>query len=147
MATAKKAPTKAPAKKPIKPAKHPGGRPSEYTPDCCDKVIAWGEQGKSKTWMAAKLGISRECIYEWARVHPEFSDALSRAMALSQMWWEDQGQANMLTPGFNAGVYNKALASRFPEDYTDKNKTELTGADGKPVSHSIEVSFVSASKG
>lgn len=108
----------------------PGGRPSKYDPAMCDQVLAWGEEGKSKTWMAAKLGISRQRLYDWEAEHEEFRDALTRAQALSQMWWEDAGQAGMYVQGFNAGVYNKQISNRFPEDHRDQTKVELAGSIG-----------------
>lgn len=117
-------------------------RPTTYDPEYCDLVIAWGAQGKSVTWMAAELDVSRATIYEWIEVHPEFSDAITRAKAKAQQWWEDAGQNGMLAPGFNAGVYTKSMAARFPEDWRDASRTELVGADGGPLKQSLTVEFV-----
>lgn len=111
----------------------PAGRPTDYKPEYCDHVIDWGAAGKSVTWMAAELGISRECIYEWMRVHPEFSDAIKKARAKAQQWWEDAGQNAMSAPGFNASIWSKSMAARFPEDWREKTETALTGADGGPL--------------
>lgn len=121
-----------------------GGRPTEYKPEYCEQVIAWGAQGKSITWMAGMLDISRECIYEWMRVHPEFSDAIARAKAKSQVWWEDTGQQAMFSKEFNAGVWTKSMAARFPEDWREKSETAITGAGGGPVQQTLTVEFVNA---
>lgn len=142
MATAKKAPTKAPAKKPIKPHARPG-QPTRYKPELCAQVIEWGREGKSKAQIASRLEICRQTLDNWCNDHPEFLDAITRARVHAQNWWEDKAQEYMLVPGFNASVWAKSMAARFPDDYTEKNRTELTGVDGKPVSHSIEVAFVS----
>lgn len=120
------------------------GRPSEYDPAYCERVIDWGMQGKSLTWMAAQLDISRECIYEWARVHPDFSDAISRAKARAQAWWEDKGETGMVAPGFNAGIWTKSMAARFPEDWREKSETALTGAGGGAIQQALTVEFVKA---
>jgi len=96
-------------------------------------VQEWGMIGKSRTWMAAQLDISRETIYEWEKTIPEFSDAITRAMAKSQAFWEDAGQAGIATQGFNATVWVKSMTSRFPADYTEKNKTEISGPGGTPM--------------
>lgn len=93
----------------------------------------WGALGKSRTWMAAQLDVSRDTIYEWERAVPEFSDAITRAMAKSQAFWEDTGQAGIATQGFNATVWVKSMTSRFPSDYTEKKQTELSGPNGKPM--------------
>lgn len=98
----------------------PPWRPSKYKAEFCESVIEWGRQGKSRTWMAAKLEISRECIYEWERQHPDFSDALKRAKALEQMWWEDAGQDGMTGEKFNTGVWARSMGCRFPDDWREK---------------------------
>lgn len=123
-------------------------RPSTYDPAYCEQVVTWGDEGKSLTWMAAHIGVSRECIYEWGRVHPEFSDALTQARLKCQAWWEDQGQAGLYVPGFNGGVWAKNMGSRFKDDWSDKSAVELTGKDGGPikseVAATVDVSNLSA---
>lgn len=119
-------------------------RPTDYRPEYCDQVIAWGEEGKSVTWMAAKLDVSRECVYEWARVHPEFSDALTRARAKAQAMWEDMGQDGIKSPMFNGSVWAKSMAARFPEDWRENKGVELTGAGGGPVQTAMTIEFVDA---
>lgn len=99
--------------------------------------------GKSRTWMAAQLDISRETIYEWEKTIPEFSDAITRAMAKSQAFWEDTGQAGIATQGFNAAVWVKSMTSRFPADYTEKNKTEVTTIGDQPVGK-VQIEVISA---
>jgi len=111
---------------------HAGGRPSKYDPAFCEQIIAWGAAGKSKTWMAAKLGVTRECIYEWDRTIPEFSYALKRAKALEQLWWEDAGQDGMGADKFNGQVWGRSMAARFPEDWRETSRQERTGPDGGP---------------
>lgn len=106
-------------------------------------VQEWGMIGKSRTWMAAQLDISRETIYEWEKTIPEFSDAITRAMAKSQAFWEDTGQAGITTQGFNSTVWVKSMTSRFPADYTEKNKTEISGPDGQSVGK-IQIEVISA---
>jgi hypothetical protein len=102
-------------------------RPTLYLQEYCETAIALGKDGKSIARLAAELDVSRECIYEWARVHPEFSDALTRMRNLSQAWWEDAGQNAMFTPGFNASVWAKSISCRFPDDWRDSTKTEHSG--------------------
>ena len=108
-------------------------RPSLYNPDYCERVLGWGAEGKSVTWMAAQLDVSRETIYEWERVHPEFSDALTRARAKCQAWWEDQGQNGISSPVFNGSVWAKNMGARFKSDWSEKSTVEVTGANGGPV--------------
>jgi len=118
-------------------------RPTLYLQEHCDTAIALGKEGKSIARLAAELDVSRECIYEWARVHPEFSDSLTRMRAYSQAWWEDAGQSAMYTPGFNASVWAKSISCRFPDDWRDSTKTEHSG--GVAIT-AIERTIVDASK-
>jgi hypothetical protein len=108
-------------------------RPTEYKQEFCEKVIEYGKQGKSVAWMAAELGVSKDSLYEWAKVHEEFSDAFTRAKLESQRWWEDKGQEGMVAPGFNASIWSRSMAARFPEDWRESKGVELTGKDGAAV--------------
>lgn len=137
MAKATKAPTE----------KHPRGRPTEFRPEYCDRIIEMGKAGMSIAQMAMGFDVCRNTIKTWAAEHPEFLTAYTRAKDYSQAWWEQSAQTGLLTPGYNASLWAKSMAARFPDDYTDRNKTELTGAGGGPLSQSIEVSFVGANKG
>jgi hypothetical protein len=110
-----------------------GGRPTEYKEDYCSKVLEWGSIGKSLTWMAAELDVSRDTVYEWAKVHPEFSDALTRARQRCQAWWEDQGQDGIKSPMFNGGVWAKNMGARFKADWGDTKSVEVSGKDGAPI--------------
>lgn len=98
-------------------------RPTDYLPEHCERVIELGRQGKSKAQIAADLDVARQTLDNWAGVHPEFLDALTRARDLAQAWFEDKGQDGLTTPGFNASLWAKQVSCRFREDYTDK--TEL----------------------
>ena len=115
----------------------PAGRPTDYRPEYCADVIEFGSQGKSLTWMAATLGIAKSTLQLWEKDIPEFSAAMTRARALSQQWWEDAGQQNMvMAPGqgtFNASVWSRSMAARFPEDWRENKGVELTGSNGGPV--------------
>lgn len=114
-------------------------RPTLYDPEFCDQVIAWGEQGKSLAWMAAHLDVSKQTVHNWMDAHPEFLDAITRAKAKAQAWWEDAGQAGMVGNGLNAGVWSKSMAARFPEDWRDNKGVEVTGSGGGPVVTRIEL--------
>jgi hypothetical protein len=116
------------------------GRPSKYKPEFCELVIEYGKAGKSAAWMAAELGVDKDSLYEWAKVHPEFSDAFTRARLESQRWWEDKGQSGMEAPGFNASIWSRSMAARFPEDWREKAAVEMTGANGGPIEHTHTVS-------
>jgi DNA-binding XRE family transcriptional regulator len=120
------------------------GRPSTYDPAFCDKVIEFGRMGKSRAWIAAELGVNRDTINEWEKVHPDFSVAMSHAKTLSQQWWEDAGQAGMMMPGFGATLWAKNVNCRFREDWGDKNDLTIKGDAANPlaVAGKMTVEFV-----
>lgn len=120
----------------------PAGQPTKYTSEYCVRVIALGREGKSIVQMASALDVHKDTLYEWAKVHTEFSDALTRAKQESQVWWEDVGQHALFAEKFQAGLWAKQMASRFPSDYTDRSKSEITGAEGGPVQSHLTVEFI-----
>lgn len=118
----------------------PAGRPTDYRAEYCERVVELGREGKSHAQIAAALDKARNTLYDWADVHPEFAQAMTRARDLSQAWFEDKGQGGLETPGFNASLWAKQVSARFPDDYTERQRRELTGANGGPVEqlHRIE---------
>ena len=109
------------------------GRPTDYLPEYCERVIELGKEGKSVVQMACELGVHKDSLYEWAKVHEEFSDAFTHAKQWSQHWWESKGQTGLESGGFNASLWSRSMAARFPDDYTERQKREVTGANGGPV--------------
>src|SRR5215470_2632380 len=92
------------------------GRPTDYQPTYCRRVEMLGRKGQSRAQIAAALKISRSTLYLWASEHPEFRDALARAKAAEQHWWEALGQANLNNPHFQGGLWCMSMAGRF-NDY------------------------------
>lgn len=112
----------------------PAGRPSTYEPDFCSSVVDFMGQGYSLTAFAGEIGVARETIYEWARVHPEFSDAVKAAMSARCCALEkgllDQGLAG---PQITARIF--ALKNAAPLDWRDRH--EISGPDGGPIAVSV----------
>lgn len=121
-----------------------GGRPSSYKPEYCALVIELGRQGKSVVQMACAIDVVRSTLYEWCKDHPEFSDAFTRAKQLSQDWWETQAQCGLTADKFNAQLWSRSMAARFPEDYQERKGLELTGAEGGPVKTVTRIELVAA---
>lgn len=100
------------------------GRPTDYLPAYCEQVKAWGKEGRSKAQIADRLDVARQTLDNWAAVHPEFLDALTRARDSAQAWFEDKGQDGLTAPGFNASLWAKQVSCRFREDYTEKTEVK-----------------------
>lgn len=115
------------------PVKRPVGRPSRYKPEFCDVAIEVGRHGGGPNDIACEIGVLRENLYDWAKVHPEFSTALKLAKQLEQKWWENKGVEGMGAERFNAVVWRTSMQARFRDDYTEKKITEVTGKDGGAI--------------
>lgn len=122
----------------------PAGRPSDYDPAFCEQVIELGKEGKSKAQMAAHFDVARSTIDKWAEAHEEFSEALNRAMAHCQAWWENKGMTGMEQPVFNAAVWKKSVEARFREDYTERQEQTHKGDPNNPIIHRVEMVIVDA---
>jgi hypothetical protein len=92
--------------------------------------------------MASQLDVTRDTLYEWGKVHPAFSDALTLARAHCQAWWEEKGRSGIADPRFNANLWMKNMGARFKQDWSEKASVEITGKDGGPIESSIAVRFV-----
>lgn len=127
--------------------KRPVGRPSDYDPAYCERVIELGREGKSRAEIASDLDCSRQTLANWERQHAEFLDALQRAKDEELAWWEAAARKG-LTQGssFNAAIWSKSVNGRFPnEPY--RERSEITGAGGVPLSPGVVTIFALPSNG
>jgi transcriptional regulator with XRE-family HTH domain len=99
-------------------AKSKGGRPTDYRPEHCARVIELGREGKSRAQIAAALDVSRQTIATWEKTHPGFLDAMTRAHDLALAWWEDQGARGIWAgKAFNATAFGLQMRNRFQHEY------------------------------
>ncbi len=116
-----------------KPEGYVFGRPTSYRPDYCELVIALGSEGKSKTEIAFEIGVVRQTLDDWASKHPDFSNALTRAKQAEQAWWERQGRTNLTAQIFQASMWSRSMAARFPEDWREKVGHVGGNKDDEPI--------------
>jgi len=118
------------------------GRPSKYREEFCERVIELGQGGASVVEMAHALGVVKQTLYDWEKEHPAFLDALTRAREASQVWWEAAGRIGLTADKFNASVWSRSMAARFPNDWSEKR---LLGSDpDNPLPSGFVVEFVKA---
>jgi transposase len=122
------------------------GRPSQYDPLYCERVIELGKLGKSVEQIAAQIGVGTKTMYNWRDEHPEFLHAMDIAKELELDWWENIAQSMMVedkdSAKLNSSIWSRSMAARFPKKYRESTKTEITGADGAPLVTGINVTFV-----
>ena len=112
-----------------KPDGYVFGRPTVWHDRFCNDVIKWGKLGKSITWMAAEIGVDKVTIYAWIKEKPDFSHAIERAKVFCQQWWEDAGQSGMTADKFNSAVWQKNMAARFRDEWTDTSNVNHGAQD------------------
>ena len=126
--------------------KRPVGRPTEYQAEYCEKVIELGKLGKSLEQMAMQMNISYRTLVRWRDAYEEFRHALEDAHALSQAYWEELAQAHIIEhkdgEKLNTGLWSRSMAARFPKNYSERVKQEITGAEGAPLLTGIKVEFI-----
>ena len=64
---------------PANNGKHPGGRPSKYTPELVAQICKDLEVGNMRRAVAAANGINKDTIQDWINTKPEFSDQVRRS--------------------------------------------------------------------
>lgn len=90
-------------------------RPSKYNSKLCEEVTKFMAEGYSKQALAGKLGISRDTLYEWGKVHKEFSDTIKVGESMSTLFWEQIGMDGMMgkIKGFRPAVWIFIMKNRF----------------------------------
>jgi DNA-binding XRE family transcriptional regulator len=116
-----------------KPAGYVFGRPTTYDPSFCELAIEAGRRGKSRTWIAAEIGVTRQTVDNWSKANTDFFDALELAKAFEQRWWEDIGQSGMEQQNISAPIWSRNMAARFRSDWTERQ--EVSGPEGGPIQH------------
>lgn len=108
-------------------ADKPFGRPTTYKNEYCQQLVDHMAEGFSFETFAATIDCNRDTLYEWCKVHKEFSDAKKDGMDKSQIYFEKLGKAAMLgkIEGFSASVWIFSMKNRFRW----QDKVEISGGD------------------
>ena len=121
------------------------GRPSLYDPKIHPKLGYWlAQAGLTDEQIAEEIGIHVDTLYEWRKVHPEFSEALRGGKATP----DDEVEAALLrrAKGFKYAEGSKEkvalpdttacifwLKNRRPGDWRDKRQHEVTTTSRGPL--------------
>ena len=121
--------------------KHPGGRPSKYTPElieACEKYVygGWEECGDiipSIAGLACEVGVSRDTLHAWANDESkqEFSDIYKDLLSFQERRLLSGGLS-----GSFSGPITKLVLSKH--GYSDKVEQDLSSSDGTMTPTVIE---------
>lgn len=135
------------------------GRPTKYDPAYCEEIIKYfdkppqkieykreynndgsirkeepiilGNDFPSLAGFAAFIGVNQDTIFEWAKVHKDFSEAISRAKAIQENIWLINGLS---------GQYNSQFAQFFGKNCLGyKDKTDVSVEQSGPFEVKITV--------
>jgi hypothetical protein len=117
------------------PGAKPIGRPTDYRPEMCGKVIAAMATGLSLDAAAAEIGISPRSAYKFQREFPKFAHAVEQGRALSLAFWERRSIAVATGQPGNAAIISLGLRnrSRSASGWHEAVRTEHSGPDGQPM--------------
>jgi len=116
---------------------HPGGRPTKYKKSYCKDVIDYFHTGNKDYYpsiagYAARIGVSKFTIFEWAKTIPEFSNALDKGRAIGE---------DLLIRGTMSGSFNPNFAKFVGQNFFGMaEKVESKNEHNFPTG--IKVSFV-----
>ena len=121
-----------------------GGRPSKYTPELLEKArdyiknhVNYGDVVPSHAGLACEIDITRATLYDWSHDEEkqEFSYILDDC---------NRKQERMLLSGALLGDMNANIAKLMlgKHGYSEKNQTELTGANGGAIKTESKVEWV-----
>ena len=140
------------------------GAPSKYDPEKHPRTaLAFARKGATNPEIAGVLGVSHETLNQWCKKYPELSDALKcgKAEADSKVetslyqraigyeyierkeFISPSGQKRFeisykfIPPDTTAQIF--WLKNRRPDEWRDKQQQEITGKDGGPIEHQINV--------
>ena len=122
------------------------GRPTKYKDEYPEMLIEHMATGLSYESFAGEVGVCKDTLYEWEKVHPAFSDSKKIGFERNRCFWEKQGVRGlwdekeyddngklMSARSMNSTVWVFNMKNRFPKEWRDKQEVEST------VSGSLEL--------
>lgn len=118
-----------------------GGRPTTYKKEYSEQLIEHMGKGLSFESFAGVCRVCKDTLYEWEKVHSEFSDAKKIGLELNRLFWEklgvdyikDESTAGVGSTKLNATVYIFNMKNRFPKEWRDKQEIVTSPEDSKKV--------------
>lgn len=107
------------------------GRPTSYKPEYCNKLIEHMKKGYSFESFGAIANVNRDTLFEWAKVHKDFSDAKRMATEHCRLFWETLGI--MACQGFAKNFSAAAWIFNMKNRFGWRDKIEVSGDQDNPI--------------
>ena len=118
--------------KPTATKKKKLGRPTEYRPEFCEKLIEHFREGYSYESFGAEVGVSFQTVYAWEKKHKAFLEAKKKGRALQIKFWEKEGRKAM----WGGKAMNPAIFI-----FTMKNICKWSDSPAPEADHIDSISF------
>jgi len=105
------------------------GRPSLYKPEYCQELMSYMSQGKPYGAFAGTIGVHIDTLYEWEKVHPEFSEAKKIGRSMSYDYMIELAHSQMIDGKLN----NTAWIFMMKNMHGWRDKQETTHEAGKTI--------------
>lgn len=119
-------------------------RPTKYNPAMCEKAIEVGSIGGSQEEIAVELGVCVKTVHIWMDTHPDFLQAMTRAKMLEMVWWERKGRNSLDADRFQASVWSRSMAARFPNKWREKTAVVGGDKDDSPIKQELNHTGIDA---
>lgn len=92
---------------------HPGGRPTLYREEYCDKLIAAMYEGKSVERFCRDIRVCKDTFYEWVKKHTLFADAFKLGRTDCEAYWEEWLVNRLESKDVNSNLVKLFMTNRF----------------------------------
>ena len=76
-------------------------------------------------------------MYVWETEHEDFFRALEESRNNALNYWENLALNHIVEnpggPRLNTGLWSRSMAARFPREYRENSKVEVSGKDGGAI--------------
>ena len=103
----------------------PGGRPTTYSEDIVrltQEYIETTENLPTIQELATKLGVNQDTLFEWAKVHKEFSESLNNLKNVQATELINKGLKNQYNPTIAKLILSANHGMREKSDITTNDK-------------------------
>lgn len=100
-------------------------RPTDYTPELGDRILALMAGGLSLAAAAGECDVHRQRVYDWEARHPEFADTINLARVKRQAFLERRLLSSEVGAIVTSSIF--ALKNASPDDWRDKRELEHSG--------------------
>lgn len=102
------------------------------------QIIESMKKGQGISYFAAKIGVSKQTVYNWINENKEFKESFEIAQTACQAYWENLALNNALKAQGNGNQIQYQLSKRFKNDYGDTASVNIYNTNNQNVTKPLE---------